>query len=85
MKYQVGDRVRIKENAHKIITATYFNHEMEKFEGKTFEISRVLNNHYIFDEIMNEDGYEWYWCEEWVEDDGSEIIISENDFKNMFN
>jgi hypothetical protein len=89
MKYNIGDIVRIKKNAHRIVTNTFFNNEMRKFEGKTYVIKRAYAsytpvNYELKDVTDKNTGYSWLWNEYWLEVVEPEIVISDNEFENMF-
>ena len=75
MKYQIGDLVRIKDNAYEIHSdcLNFASPAMDKFCGETFTI-RSYYYDYAYkldgvtssDDKINEDGY-WVWCDEWLE------------------
>lgn len=75
MKYNVGDRVRIKENAWAIDhPTTAFAREMREFCGNEYTVRKITtDNCYKLEEVradsngINGDGY-WKWVEEWIED-----------------
>jgi hypothetical protein len=66
MKYQVGDKVKIREDL--IVDNDYgsygFVEAMEQYKGKTATITGVFMNRY---DIDIDDGY-WSWTDEMLED-----------------
>lgn len=86
MKYQVGEKVRIKENAKDIRTGLYFiSPDMDKFCGNVYEIKSRNKEYYRLVNVTNEDNYHWWWDEIWLEpvtDDYSEI--ENNEIMNLF-
>lgn len=93
MKLQVGDRVRVKENAYEIETGyIFFANDMKKFCGKEFVINAVGDNFYKLEGAycpscpsLNNDGY-WIWAEDWVEYvDSVKVTITNDELLNIFN
>ena len=91
MKYQIGEKVRIKKNAKDMITDVLFiSPEMDVYCGNIYEVKDSISGMYklegvtAYDSTINNDGY-WWWAEDWLEpadDDYSEI---ENDeIMNLF-
>ena len=74
MKLQVGDLVRIKDNAYEIKDNNiWFADEMKIFCGQEHKIKAVGDHYYKLEDViwqdhpdMNDDGH-WMWAEEWVE------------------
>ena len=75
MKYNIGDRVRIKESAWTIKhPSVAFASEMCKFCGNEYIVRNITTDDcYKLEEVranssgINGDGY-WKWVEEWIED-----------------
>jgi len=57
--FKVGDKVRIKENAHAISCDCYFSSHMEKHCGKVAEIQSVASNGHLY--LALDDERTWYW------------------------
>ena len=93
MSYEVGQIVKVKENAHKIQDKHIgFVPTMVDFEGKTFAIKHVKTyigrNVYMLRSI-NTEGHSverWNWCEDWLElsEENKEFAeINENELVNL--
>lgn len=75
MKYKVGDKAKIREDLEigKTYNGQTFVTQMEKYKGQIVTIKIVDNGgHYI-----EEDGQDWYWTEDMLEDIEEENTISE--------
>ena len=68
MKYNVGDKVRIKEDlkTNKDYNGLNFDEEMAQFKGKivTIKAKSVFSDHYK----IEEDTFGWFWNDEMLED-----------------
>jgi hypothetical protein len=69
MKYEVGDKVKIREDL--IVGNRYgrddFARGMEKYKGKIATITAVYNYTYHID-IDDNDSIDWHWTDEMFED-----------------
>ena len=66
MKYKVGDKVKVREDLKigKTYNGQTFVPQMKKYKGQIVTIKIVDNGgHYI-----EEDGQDWYWTDEMLED-----------------
>lgn len=82
MKYKVGDKAKIREDLEigKTYNGQTFVTQMEKYKGQIVTIKIVDNGgHYI-----EEDGQDWYWTEDMLEDLEKKTIgeIIDNLMKN---
>lgn len=95
MSYEVGQIVRVKENAHKIHDKHIgFVPTMIDFEGKTFAIRQVKpyigRNVYMLRSISitGHPVEGWNWCEDWLElsEENKEFEeINENELMSLVN
>ena len=93
MKYQVGEYVKIKENAKDIYAPSvcFASPGMDKFCGNVYQIRKYYSKECYFledvkstDDTVNGDGY-WIWAEEWLEPVGEDYSDIENDeIMNLF-
>ena len=73
MKYNVGDKVRIKawnemerefglDRAGDIKTTPFFVADMDEYAGEILTIEKVEENYYL----MEEDGWDWDWTDDMI-------------------
>ena len=92
--FNIGDRVRVKENANVITDVrTAFNALMLEYLGKESKIIKSdglgqwkLEGFRHKNFSINGDGY-WWWATEWLEliNDVPVKEITDDDFGNLFN
>lgn len=92
MKLQVGDRVRIKDNAYEIKDDNVcFADEMKIFCGQEHKIKAVGRYYYKLEDVtwqgypyINNDGH-WIWAEDWVEYvDSVKVTITDDELLGVF-
>lgn len=83
--FEVGDNVRIKENANTIISRfVTFVPEMHKYKGKEFTIRNYRNYCYTLEGATSASGYYWKFDESWLEFcNNNKIDIKEDDFEEL--
>ena len=92
MLYQVGEKVRVKENAKDINSNNVFfaSPDMDKYCGNVYVVRSCASGIYTLEDVssedksINDDGY-WLWVEDWLEPVGAEYNEIENDeIMNLF-
>jgi len=93
--FNIGDRVRIKENADIINAGTRFNSFMRRYLGQEARIlkSNSTGTEWKLEGVrfendrqrINGDGY-WWWATEWLEPVEETNIkeITDKDFEDLF-
>jgi hypothetical protein len=89
--YKVGDKVCIKTDIDEVPWLG-INPIMAKFYGETHVIKGIVtidedNDLYAYtlDNCFDEeDGMDWYWAEQWLEDSVT-YQVNENDIEEMLN
>ena len=85
MSFEVGDVVKIKDNAWALVHRFLaFADPMYEFLGRIFTIREITEDGYYkledvkSDDIyLNDDGY-WEWAEEWLEENAETEDVEEN-------
>ena len=94
--FEVGELVKIKDNANKIRHPTItFTAEMAQYCGQAHRIFNVTTHSgvtkYKFEDVFSDTGSvngdgRWVFVEEWLEPyENKEINIEEDEFENLFN
>jgi len=87
--YQIGELVRIAENAIEI-SSEYFDPKMSEYCGGVYEVEEHQTAYgweaplYCLKDVYDRnDGYRWLWAEYWLEPVNGTVDISETEFSEL--
>jgi len=88
-KYNIGDLVRVKDNAHQIASPIGFVDEMLQYRGNTYRIKAQMkgphcNYYHLENAVSTGFSVNWNFDEVWLEEPEPEITIDENEMMEMF-